>query len=527
MLEYFACFYGSSTALLKEMQGGRDPLFQAFFSFCKNLYYSPIPMNPSVAITLLSEKDFDVVLRKHASATRKIASGNKLFGVSTDLGGWSASLNFNTGKKLMDTERVSLQNFLQNQQGVFNQVDEMYQRMEALEFPSLDIALTGSDMRFSLGKVSLSKEFAEISDALGSLVNMGISGRCLPGGLHFDFTEGLQDRNDSSPTNLPQVTTKEALTTYSEITFKLFPGEARDETWMFKGEVPEALKEYFSPPTGGSNSHTSVLTSQLYNCLDGSRDKISQGILTTDRWQAAENTRLERFVESVINSDACDADLSVSYNDENRTAIGIPPGIPRNTDILGANFNDLLVPDLTRRLELDGKQHISAPADNSSLITTIGVNANNRATYYATVAFEHSLLCNDMSTSHAVDVFTAISFGTIVCSDISTLGCELKALDQIEAQKHGLYNSFPRIPAAQSKYLHMLEQMDLEGVNFEHADGEIVDIDITKGATLMARQTMKLQASAPMSAKSHILMDSLIDMTTKYFRSPVLDSVLR
>ena len=36
-----------------------------------------------------------------------------------------------------------------------------------------------------------------------------------------------------------------------------------------------------------------------------------------------------------------------------------------------------------------------------------------------------------------------------------------------------------------------------------------------------------MQFSTAMSAKSNDLMDALIDMTTKHFRSHVLDSVLR
>ena len=73
----------------------------------------------------------------------------------------------------------------------------------------------------------------------------------------------------------------------------------------------------------------------------------------------------------------------------------------------------------------------------------------------------------------------------------------------------------------------MIDQMDRQGVNLEHAHGRISDIDVARESTTLAKEAISMQFSTAMSAKSNDLMDALIDMTTKHFRSHVLDSVLR
>ena len=165
-------------------------------------------MNLTDANTLLFKKDFETALNKYGSASRKIASGSNFEGIPSDLGGLSASINLSSGKQMLDAEKVNLQNFLnflQSQHSALRQVDEMYQRMEVLAFSSLDVILSDNDQSLSSDKALLNKEFEEISAALDDLVNLEVSGRRLFGGVRSDFTDGLQDRNDFSPTNLPQV----------------------------------------------------------------------------------------------------------------------------------------------------------------------------------------------------------------------------------------------------------------------------------------------------------------------------------
>lgn len=487
-------------------------------------------MNLSDATTLLVKKDFETALNKYGSASRKIASGSKFEGMPSDLGGLSASINLSSDKQLLDAEKVSLQNFLnflQSQQSALQQVDEMYQRMEVLAFASLDITRSENDQSHSSDKALLNKEFEEISAALDDLVNLEVSGRRLFGGVRSDFTDGLQDRNDFTPRNLPQVTTKDVLATSGKITVELCPGGAEDQIWVFQGEVPAALANYFSPPPGGGNADTAGLTDELYKYFDGSKDENFQGIFTTGKWQTVGNSGQGRFDKFVIDFDTCKADLSVDYHEDNSTADGVLPNNPTDADILNANYDSLFGSDLKRRLELDGELLVSAPSGNNTSITMIGVNTGNVFTYEVTAAFEPSLPYNDVNIPSTGDIFPAISFGAIDCSDISTSENALKALKQIDAQKNGLYDSISQISAAESRYSLMIDQMDRQGVNLEHAHGRISDIDVARESTTLAKEAISMQFSTAMSAKSNDLMDALIDMTTKHFRSQVLDSVLR
>lgn len=487
-------------------------------------------MNLSFATTLLVQKNLESATNMYESASRKIASGSKFTGTPSDMGGLSASVNLSSQKQLIEAESVSLQNFLnflETQQLTLQQVDEMYQRMETLAFSSLDIALAENDQGVSSDKSLLNAEFKEISAALDSLVDLEVSGRRLFGGIRSDFTDGLQDRNDFTPTNLPQVTTKDVLATSGKITVELCPGAAEDQIWVFQGEVPNALAHYFSPPVGGGNADTSGLTEDLYEYFDGTKDVNFQGIFTTGRWQTVGHSRTGRFDKFVVDFDTCKAALAVEYHEDNTTAVGVLPANPTDSDILNANYNSLFGADLKRRLELDGELLVSAPEGNNTTITMIGVNTGNVFTYEVTAAFEPSLPYNDINIPSSDNIFPAISFGSIDCSDISTSENALKALRQIEAQKEGIYDSLSQIAAAQSRYSMKLDQMDRQGVSLEQAHGRITDADIARESTILAKEAINMQISNKMSSKANDLMDALIEMTTKHFRSHVLDSVLR
>ena len=73
----------------------------------------------------------------------------------------------------------------------------------------------------------------------------------------------------------------------------------------------------------------------------------------------------------------------------------------------------------------------------------------------------------------------------------------------------------------------MIDQLERTGVNLDQAQGKITDADIAKESTILAKEAINMQVSNSMSAKSNDLMDALIEMTTKHFRSHVLNSVLR
>jgi len=487
-------------------------------------------MNLSDTNALLAKVDFESALARYNSASRKIVSGSKLVGTVADAGGLSSSINLDAERQYLNGEKVTLQNFLtflDSQTKALMQVDSLYKRMEALAHSSLDVALAENGTGVSSDKTLLNKEFKEISKALEALVDLEVSGRRLFGGIRSDFTDGLQDRNDFTPTNLPQVTTKDVLATSGKISVELCPGGAEDQIWVFQGEVPDELASYFVPPPGGGNADTSGLTDKLYEYFDGTKDDNFQGIFTTGRWQTVGNSSQGRFDKFTIDFDTCDAELSVEYHEANVTQNGALSANPSDDDILNANFNNLYGADLKRRLELEGELLVSAPNGNNTTITMIGVNTGNVFTYEVSAAFEPSLPYNDLIAPSSGNTFPAISFGAIDCSDISTSENALKALKQIDAQKNGLYDSLAQIAAAQSRYTFELEHIDEKSVSIDLAQGRITDADIAKESTNLAKEAISMQFASNAVQESNKVLDALINMTTKHFRSRVLDSMLR
>ncbi len=487
-------------------------------------------MNLSNSTTMLARNHFDSAQSKYMSASKKIASGNKLTSKDLDLGGISTSMNLNSEKQKIYAEKINIQNFMgliDSQENALFQVNELYDRMAKLAFASLDVSLKEDANGGSSDKSLLNKEFQEISDALQDLVDQQVGGVRLFGGIRSDFTDGLQDRNDFTPRNLPQVTTKDVLSTSGKITIGLCSGRAEDQIWVFQGEVPEELSGYFVAPAGGGNANTAELTDKLYEYFDGSKDKNFQGIFTTGRWKTVGHSGLGRYDTFQVDFNTCDVSLDVSYDSNNVSPNGTLPVNATDADILAANFNNLFGADLKRRLELDGELLVNAPSGNSTKITMIGVNTGNTATYEVSASFAPSLPYNDLTIASTGEVFQAMSFGTIDCSDINTSENALKALDQIDAQREGVFDSLAQISAARSRYTMMVDMLDQEAVNIGLANSKISDADVAKQAIILAKESIKMQVSANALSNSTNLYDSLIEMTTKHFRSHVLDSILR
>ena len=487
-------------------------------------------MNLSETHALWAKKDFESALARSSSASRKIQTGTKLIGRDMDFGDLSASINVGSEKQYLQAEKTNLQNFLNfldSQKSALLQADDLYKRMEVLAYSSLDVALSEGGNGLPGDKELLNKEFQEISASLEQLVDLEASGRRLFGGIRSDFTEGLQDRKGLTPPNLPQVITKDVYATSGKISIEFCPGEAEDQIWVFQGEVPQELSSYFAVPTGGGKSDTAGLTNKLYEYFDGSKEPNFQGIFTTGRWQTEGVSTAGRFDKFTIDFDTCTTELSFEFDDENVTAPGILPDNPSDSDILSADYKELFGEELRRRLELDGELLTNAPSGNNTTITMIGVNTGNTATYEVSAAFEPSLPYNDLTAPLSGDIFPAISFGAIDCSDISTSENALKALQQIDAQKDGVYDSLAQIAAAQSRYHFLADRLDHKDVDLEIAQSKISDADIAKESTAIAKEAITMQFAANAVSKSNNLMDALIEMTTKHFRSHVLDSILR
>ena len=267
--------------------------------------------------TLLARNHFDSAQAKHAAATRNIVTGSKSSIYDFDAGGLSAGSAINSENHSKMSSKINLQNFLsfiKGQESVLLQVDDMYQRMEQLAFSSLDVTKSEAGANGSADKDLLNKEFQEISDTLIDMLDQEFNGRRLFGGVRSDFTDGLQDRNDFTPTNLPQFITKDVMATSGKITVGLSPGAAEDQIWVFQGEIPDEIAGYLVAP-GSGNSDTAGLTDKLYEYFDGSKDKDFQGIFTTGRWQTVGNSRAERFDTFTIDFNTCAVELSVDYHD--------------------------------------------------------------------------------------------------------------------------------------------------------------------------------------------------------------------
>jgi flagellin-like hook-associated protein FlgL len=467
-------------------------------------------VNISNTVSTQAMMHFDRASQSLNSSSRRVQVGNRFEASSQDNVGLALAMKMDFEHASNAAQKINLQNFvtlLQSQDGSLQQAGEIYQRMSSLALSATDPTLAESASGGPSDKELLNKEFGELSKELSNLIDLNINGRRLFGGLKADFTDGLQDRNDFSPTNLPQISSKDVYSTQGKITLELSPGQAADQIWMFQGELPESLNEYFESPANGRNSDTDGLTGALYEYFDGTKDSSFQGIFTTGAWKTSGASWNEYYDKFVIDFDTCDTQLEAFYHGENDGEAG-------------------LAQDLRANLESKGEFLLGVPSGNSTIITMIGVNAGNKATYEVKAAFEPSLPYNDIEIPGSDEVFPAISFSEIECADISTTENALKALGEIDSQIDGLIDSRASIGAALSRFQKELNRISEAEVNLEQAKSRISDTDIATESTNIAKQLLKMKMATDVVKKSTRLSDSLIALTTNHFRSHVLNNRL-
>lgn len=468
-------------------------------------------MKLDTTVTRQALVHYELAAKSLNTSARRVAVGSRLEGSSADNVGLSVAMKMDFEKVQNASQKINLQNFitlLQSQNDALNQAGEVYARMGELAMRATDVTLTESSMGNSSDKELYNQEFAELSKELNNLINLEINGRRLFGGVKADFTDGLQDRNDFTPENLPQVSSKDVQATQGKITLNLSPGGAEDQIWIFQGEIPSELSPYFEAPSDGSDSDTDGLTKALYEYFDGSKDPDFQGIFTTGEWKTFKTSRHEYYDQFVIDFDTCDASLEASYHEENQDKVGYAE-------------------DLRKQLEKDGKLLLNSPSGNSTFITMIGVNTGNTFTYEVAAAFEPSLPYNDIEIPGTDEVFSAISFGEIKCADISTTQNALSALGEIDAQIATIVDSRANVAAVLSRYQSQIDKMSRAEVELEQANGRISDTDFATESTNIAKQLLKVDMASNIVKKSTRLSDSLIALTTNHFRSHVLDNRLR
>jgi flagellin-like hook-associated protein FlgL len=473
---------------------------------------------------------YDRAVNSLNHSAQKVGTGKKLNSASEDSGSLAVAMKLDMDKLKTNSHKVNLQNFitfLQSQDDALSQASRIYERMGELAQMATDPFLTEAENGASSDKELLNIEFKELSERLSSLIDMETNGRRLFGGVKTDFTQGLQDRNDFSPTNLPQVTTKDVQSTSGVITLELSPGVLEDQIWIFQGELPSEFNSFFNPPAGGGKADTSGLTDKLYEYFDGSKDSSFQGIFTTGRWQTFGGSKDGNFDTFTIDFNSCETKLNAEFHSNNKTPSGVfSSEPPTDAEIQAANYNKLLGSDLKRRLELDGELLLNAPEGISTKITMIGVNTGNTATYEVTAAYEPSLPYNDIDVPGTEDIFPAISFGELECSSISTKQNALNALREIDAQFENLLNSRASIAAAQNRYHHELDKINLGEMSIEQAHSRIIDADFAQEATNLAKQMLSAQMATDSARKSMKFMDLLIPLTTNHHRSHVLETKL-
>ena len=153
-------------------------------------------------------------------------------------------------------------------------------------------------------------------------------------------------------------------------------------------------------------------------------------------------------------------------------------------------------------------------------------NTGNVFTYEVSAAYEPSLPYNDIDIPGTDQVFPAISFGELECSNISNTKNALSVLGEIDAQLENLNNSRASIAAAQNRYNHELEKINLNEMSLDEARSRITDADFADEATNLAKQLLKAKMATEVTRKSVKLQDSLIPLTTNHHRSHVLKTRL-
>ncbi len=464
---------------------------------------------------LESRRDY---LSAHSSQkvhANRIATGDKLNGPGKDLGALGTDASLRISRLQMKTDRINMQNFvtfLDVQQQTLQEVRSIYDRMNTLAHRALDPTRNGSNSANTIHYVKdggtdldlLNKEFGELSKQLEDILDRKMNGRLIFGGKEADFTDGLQDRNDFTPLDLPKKITKDVFTTSGKITVKLAPGGLDDQVMVFKGDLPPATFDKFFNPSTVNNTQ---LIAELENIWE------DQGLFRTGSWQTKNSS----------NSIGSDGDFrydtfEVDFNDCNTTVSFTPH--PDNT---GTNFGT----DLFGKNGADGKLATNVPNTNSTKITMIGINMpGNNATYEVEAAFQPSLPYNDILVPSTGQVFPALSFGPLDCADISSAEKAQKVLSSLDAEIENLTNSMAIVAAAQGRYESEITHMEGMEPKYESFDSRISDADMAREATQLAKKSLKMNLAEQVMSKSARLKDVLIPLTTEHHRGAMLSSML-
>ena len=457
---------------------------------------------------LNARNDYTSSLAESKPLQHRLATGKKLVGASKDIGAIGQNIGIRSDRLQMNSRRVTLQNFitfLDSQQKNLEQVRGIYDRMSILSHKALDPTLSESANFHQSDKELLNKEFHELSEELDGILSRKVNGQLLFGGKSADFTDGLLDEAATGAT--PQMISIDVGTTKGKMTIELSPGIAPDQIWMFQGELPADLNEYFDENSYLNNGNffdptDSARLQELNNKLYDNFDK--NGIFTTGPWQTLGSADALNYDKFEVEFNTCDVKVTPSFHANN------------------APFGATLYGNLTANNSL----RTNVPSGDSTTITMIGVNSGNTAIYKVKASFEPDLPYNDLEVPGNSNIYPAISFGNIDCSNINTSAKAKKVLENLQGEIDNLNKSLAQVTASQRRYENEIHHMeDMEVVN-EVAAGKITDADYANEATKLAKKSIKMGLATQVMSNSAKLKDVLIPLTTEHFRSNVLSSTL-
>ena len=321
---------------------------------------------------LNSRNDYNSSLKLGKNIAKRISSGDKLIN-KEDVGALGQKIGLRSDRLQVNSRRVSLQNFvtfLDSQPKSLDQVRAIYDKMSILAHKALDPTLSESANSHLSDKDLLNKEFQELSEDLDGILNRKVNGQLLFGGKSADFTDGLLDENSTGAT--PQKISIDVGTTKGKMTIELSPGMAPDQIWMFQGDLPSELDEYFDENTYLNNGNfwdptdsarLQDVNDKLYSAFD------KNGIFTTGPWQtqgSADDLNYDKFE---VEFNTCDVKVTPSFHANN------------------GSFGATLYGNLTANNSL----RTNVPSGESTIITIIGVNSGNTAIYRVNASFEPDL----------------------------------------------------------------------------------------------------------------------------------------
>jgi flagellin-like hook-associated protein FlgL len=461
--------------------------------------------------------------RSRQVASARLSSGEKVNSGPRDLGAIGTEANLRSTKFQLQSNRVNTQNFitfLDSQYQSMEQARSIYHQMETLAMRALDPTLTESPSSGSHNNGGgsdlglLKKEFSELADELDTILARKINGQRLFGGRNVSFTDGLQDRNAGS--SIPITTTQNVFTTSGTITLKLAPGSWEDEIWIFQGRPSDKLSKLLLQPAKNNNALLEQLEKEFYDNEDPDGNK---GIFRTGRWQTPEGSNQldddDNFYYDTfqIKFNTCEAEV-INFTPHPDNEASTKGGGPWGSELYD------------RGGVIPGELLAKPPSGKSTEITMIGVNPNNNYTYEVEASFAPSLPVNDIAIPWTGETFSAISFGNLGCTDISTKENARKVLDAIATEFENLSSAMGQVAATMSRHNGELENMNNQYVANDYAMSRVVDADVAQEATNLATASIKTQMSAQVMSKSTRLKDILIPLTTDHFRSSVLSAKL-